>query len=274
MISIGQLLEMRSGLYSYTSDETFNTSLDDDPRREYTPDELLAIAKPQPAQFAPGTEFNDSNTNYVLLGRHHRAADRDEPIAEVFEERIFEPLGLDDTSYPAADDPDIPDPHAQGYQFLTNVETIDSYARAGRRTARRARRVAGADREHDPQPLGVLHGRRSHLDAAGHGRLRRGDGRRRAPGRAHPGDPDRQHATDEPRASQGGYGYGLIEFLPELYGHDGQTPGYSSVIAYDLERDITIVVATNMSASPVDGNNAAIVLTRPVIGELYGFAGQ
>jgi D-alanyl-D-alanine carboxypeptidase len=68
VISIGQLLEMRSGLYSYTSDVAFNATLDDDPRRVYTPDELLAIARPQPSQFAPGTEFNYSNTNYVLLG--------------------------------------------------------------------------------------------------------------------------------------------------------------------------------------------------------------
>ena len=68
--------------------------------------------------------------------------------------------------------------------------------------------------------------------------------------------------------SQGGYGYGLIEFLPEVYGHDGQTPGFSSVIAYDLERDSTIVVATNLSASPVDGTNAAIVLMKHIVAKL------
>ena len=69
--------------------------------------------------------------------------------------------------------------------------------------------------------------------------------------------------------SPGGYGYGLIEFLPELFGHDGQTPGFSSVIAYDPQRDITIVVATNLSASPVNGANAAIVLTKAAVGALY-----
>ncbi len=267
-ISIGQLLEMRSGLYSYTADEAFNATLDDDPLREYTPDELLAIAQPQPAQFAPGTQFNYSNTNYVLLGVIIEQL-TEQPIAEVFEERIFEPLGLDDTSYPAADDPDIPSPHAQGYQFLTNVETIDSYAVPA------AELPAALDGSLAPiestilnhsafftagAVISTLPDMADYVEALVGGELL--DERTQ----------EIRIASIKPMASgsQGGYGYGLIEFLPEVYGHDGQTPGYSSVIAYDLERDITIVIATNMSASPVDGNNAAIVLMKQVVGELYG----
>jgi D-alanyl-D-alanine carboxypeptidase len=267
-ISIGQLLEMRSGLYSYTSDEAFNATLDDDPLRVYTPDELLAIAKPQPAQFAPGTQFNYSNTNYVLLGIIIEQL-TEKPIAAVFEERIFETLGLDDTSYPAADDPDIPSPHSHGYQFLTNVQTIDSYA------VPPAELPAALDGSMPPiestilnhsafftagAVISTLPDMADYVEAMVGGELL--DERTQ----------EIRIASVKPMSpgSQGGYGYGLIEFLPEVYGHDGQTPGFSSVIAYDLERDITIVVATNLSASPVDGANAAIVLMKHIVGKLYG----
>ena len=42
-ITIANLLEMRSGLYSYTLDPTFNATLDRDPGKVWTPQELLAI---------------------------------------------------------------------------------------------------------------------------------------------------------------------------------------------------------------------------------------
>jgi D-alanyl-D-alanine carboxypeptidase len=268
VISVGQLLEMRSGLYSYTSDEAFNATLDDDPERIYTPDELLAIAKPQAPLFAPGAEFNYSNTNYVLLGLIIEQL-TGKPIAEVFEERIFEPLELDDTSYPAADDAQIPTPHAQGYQFLTNVQTIDSYAVPPDELPaaldgtlppientilnHSAFFTAGA-------VISTLPDMADYVEAMVGGELL--DERTQ----------EIRIGSIKPMAegSQGGYGYGLIEFLPELYGHDGQTPGFSSVIAYDLERDITIVVATNMSASPVDGSNAAVDIVKAAVAELYG----
>lgn len=271
-ISIGQLLEMRSGLYSYTSDPAFNATLDDDPRRVYTPDELLAIARPQPPLFPPGEMFNYSNTNYVLLGVIIEQL-TGKPIDEVFEQRIFEPLGLDDTSYPAADDPDIPRPHAQGYQFGTNVETIDSYALPPDELPgaldgslppiestilnHSAFFTAGA-------VISTLPDMADYVEAMVGGKLL-------------------DERTQEIRigsiqamaaGAAGGYGYGLIEFRPELFGHDGQTPGFSSVIAYDPERDITIVVATTLSASPVNGANAAVVLTKAAVAALYGASGD
>ncbi|HWU46311.1 MAG TPA: serine hydrolase, partial [Humibacter sp.] len=51
-ITITQLSEMRSGLYSYTFDPGFNATLDSDPGKAWTPDELLTIAFAHPADFA------------------------------------------------------------------------------------------------------------------------------------------------------------------------------------------------------------------------------
>src|SRR5215467_8002527 len=50
-ITISMLLKMRSGLYNYTSTPEFAESLDHDPDRVWTPQELLAIAFKRPATF-------------------------------------------------------------------------------------------------------------------------------------------------------------------------------------------------------------------------------
>ena len=95
-ITIGELLKMRSGLPSYTEAPELLESLDNDPTRVWTPEEMLAIAFKGPPLFAPGTEFNYCNTNYVLLGlivEHVEGA----PLARVFQDRLFGPLGMKNT---------------------------------------------------------------------------------------------------------------------------------------------------------------------------------
>src|SRR5262249_39376619 len=67
-ITISELLKMRSGLYNYTSAPELGESLDHDPARVWTPQELLAIAFKRPPIFAPGKKYDYCNTNYVLLG--------------------------------------------------------------------------------------------------------------------------------------------------------------------------------------------------------------
>jgi D-alanyl-D-alanine carboxypeptidase len=56
-ITIANLAEMRSGLYSYTSDTRFNQTLDKEPKKAWTPAELLRIAFSHPVNAAPDTEF-------------------------------------------------------------------------------------------------------------------------------------------------------------------------------------------------------------------------
>src|SRR5881394_4162909 len=67
-ITIAQLLEMRSGLYDYTSDPIISATIDTDPTKVWTSAELLAIAFAHPPNFPPGAKFEYVNTNYALLG--------------------------------------------------------------------------------------------------------------------------------------------------------------------------------------------------------------
>jgi D-alanyl-D-alanine carboxypeptidase len=115
-ITIGELLKMRSGLPSYTDAPELTESLDHDPKRAWTPQEMLAIAFKRPSPSAPDTEYDYCNTNYVLLGLIAEQIEG-KPLAQVFQDRLFGPLGMTHTLLPAPTSNAIPKPYAHGYMY-------------------------------------------------------------------------------------------------------------------------------------------------------------
>lgn len=106
-ITVRQLLQHTSGLPDYTR------YLGDDVRY-FEPRDLLDIALRHKADFAPGTKWKYSNTNYVLAGLIiQRVTGR--PLAEEMDQRIIKRIGLRHTSFPAPGDRTIREPHPQGY---------------------------------------------------------------------------------------------------------------------------------------------------------------
>ena len=67
-ITVQELLQHTSGIYSYTSDPGFQQALQAHPTRVWQPAELVHIAVAHPPLFSPGTAFAYSNTDYILLG--------------------------------------------------------------------------------------------------------------------------------------------------------------------------------------------------------------
>ena len=177
-ISIAQLLEMRSGLYSFTDSPAITTSLDNDPTRVWKPQQLLDIAFAQPPNFAPGADYEYSNTNYVLLGLIVEKLDG-KPIATVFEERFFKPLGMKDTMFPAAASNAIPEPFTPRVPVrrLLHHDVRDSAVHP-RHGSRSPGRDAAAEGLHRRQPLLRLRGRSSHLHRRGPRDLDQGPVRR------------------------------------------------------------------------------------------------
>jgi D-alanyl-D-alanine carboxypeptidase len=56
------------GLYNYTDAPEISASLDEDPTKVWTPDEVLTIAFKRPLYFPPDWAYHYTNTNYALLG--------------------------------------------------------------------------------------------------------------------------------------------------------------------------------------------------------------
>ena len=99
-ITIRQLLAHTSGLFDYGNDEAWNRARLAEPGRVWSPRELVAIANGHSPLFAPGSSWSYSNTNYLLLGLVVEAV-TGRPLANVLASRLFRPLRLTATSFPA-----------------------------------------------------------------------------------------------------------------------------------------------------------------------------
>ncbi|MGW4378906.1 serine hydrolase domain-containing protein [Kitasatospora sp. NPDC004531] len=115
-ITVRQLLDHTSGVADYTQDPAFDFSdawLAGGRYTSYRLRDLVDIANRYPPAFAPGQDWQYSNTNYILLGMivekltGHRWNDE-------VTRRVIRPLGLRNTWMPG-DFPFVPGPHAHGY---------------------------------------------------------------------------------------------------------------------------------------------------------------
>jgi D-alanyl-D-alanine carboxypeptidase len=128
-ITIRELADMRSGLFNYTSNPAFARAWFAAPRRVWTPQQLLAYSFSKPVLFAPGTSYDYSNTNTVLLGLVVEKVSH-QPLAAYITQHILRPEHLTHTSFPTG--AEFPSPHAQGYTNNT-VKCLVSGGRACRR---------------------------------------------------------------------------------------------------------------------------------------------
>lgn len=99
-ITLRMLADMTSGVASYTLDDAWQATFFGEPEKVWTPDELLAIGLALEPLFEPGTSFDYSNTNTILLGKVIEQVSG-EPYQDVLQDRILTPLGLTGTWFPA-----------------------------------------------------------------------------------------------------------------------------------------------------------------------------
>jgi D-alanyl-D-alanine carboxypeptidase len=120
-VSIDHLLTHRSGL-----NPTEQTPM---------PDLAPQVGEPLPSgvegRFRPGTGWEYSNLGYALLGRIIEAVEG-APLDQVFQDRLFEPLGLDGTCLAASGTPtDELVPGQVSGEPVQDVNYADAYAAGG-----------------------------------------------------------------------------------------------------------------------------------------------
>ncbi|MET8863511.1 serine hydrolase domain-containing protein [Nonomuraea sp. NPDC004580] len=127
-ITVRQLLQHTSGLPEYT-DFLAKGAL---PYQHtyFQPRDLLDMALKKKAQFAPGTKWSYTNTNFLVAGLIiEKVTGR--PAAEEIEKRTVKKLGLIHTYFPNVGDQSIRDPHPTGYHRddpakpMTDVSTYE-----------------------------------------------------------------------------------------------------------------------------------------------------
>lgn len=95
-ITLRMLLNHTSGLFNYVNDPAVLRAFTGQDTRTWTPQELIAAAVKHAPQFAPGTRYSYSNTNYIVLGLvAEKASGRS--LGTLVQERIARPLRLRST---------------------------------------------------------------------------------------------------------------------------------------------------------------------------------
>ncbi|MET9429486.1 MULTISPECIES: serine hydrolase domain-containing protein [unclassified Streptomyces] len=124
-ITLRQLLNHTSGIYEYTADpgfqaKAFGPGFLQHRYDTWTPRQLVGIAMGHRPDFAPGTDWSYSNTNYIVAGMViEKVTGR--PYGEEIERRILKPLKLRATSVPGTD-ARMPKPSGRAYSTLMAAE--------------------------------------------------------------------------------------------------------------------------------------------------------
>jgi D-alanyl-D-alanine carboxypeptidase len=271
-ITIAELLEMRSGLYDYTSDPIVSATIDTDPAKVWTPAEVLAIAFAHPPDFPPGAKFEYVNTNYALLGLVAEKVDG-KPLAQAMQDRLFGPLGLQHTLLPESTVNTLPEPYSHGYLYGSS-----SVALTGEPPY--SREVQAAARAGTLLPKDYTDVNHSFAMAAG-GVISTADDMAtwiKALVAGHVLDPAYQRRwldslkAEDPNKPEGqkyGYGISQLSWGPNMiYFHGGETAGYNSKISYDPANDMILIVWTNLPVS-LDGQQTANTLWAKVLDHIY-----
>jgi D-alanyl-D-alanine carboxypeptidase len=265
-ISVEQVLTMRSGLADYSSLPVVNQAMDDEPDRVWEPTELVALAAAVPPLFPPGDGYFYANTNTVLAGLLIEDVTGND-LAEELSARLFEPLGLDGSSFPAVDDASLPEPHPNGYLFGTALDTVDGLELP---PEEQALAQAGELRPHDMTFVNPSWGWAAgagistatdladYVEVLVGGGLLTDELQQERLDSLVPNDPERPEGA--------GYGWGLASFGP-MIGHDGSLPGFQSFMVHDPASELTIVVLVNIQNAP-DGQGPASEIARSLMGML------
>lgn len=218
--TVRQMLQMTSGIVSYTDTDDFDNRVQDDPTQWWTPALTLESIYGEPADFVAGTDYYYSNSNYNLAQLLIETV-TEMPLAEALDMYIFTPAGMDscylETEATFAQD------IVRGYSDLGDgLEDVTDY-NDGVGLGDGGVICTAADLAKFPQ---MLYNTATFISDAMLDEM----------------------LTTVDDGEGGQYGLG-IGFDDTYYGlelnHAGATSGFQSNMAYLVDEDVTVVVFTN-----------------------------
>ncbi|MHB8895187.1 MAG: serine hydrolase domain-containing protein [Candidatus Geothermincolia bacterium] len=111
-ITIRQLCNMTSGIFAYDDSPGFTEKNVSEPQRQWSPEELVDLARTGEPYFPPGTDWRYCNTNSVLLGVIAEKVTGN-GLSDEIKKRIITPLKLTGTLFPGGSE--LGGAHSHGY---------------------------------------------------------------------------------------------------------------------------------------------------------------
>jgi CubicO group peptidase (beta-lactamase class C family) len=95
-VTVRMLANMTAGYPDYVQNPKLSQEIYADPFRQWTPQELIALGLSTPRVFAPGTNWDYSHTDYVILGQALEKI-TGQPLDVTLQEQVLGPMGLRNT---------------------------------------------------------------------------------------------------------------------------------------------------------------------------------
>jgi CubicO group peptidase (beta-lactamase class C family) len=95
-VTLRMLANLTAGYPDYVQNPKLSQEIYADPFRQWTPQELIALGLSTPRVFAPGTNWDYSHTDYVILGQALEKI-TGQPLDVALQEQVLGPMGLRNT---------------------------------------------------------------------------------------------------------------------------------------------------------------------------------
>jgi D-alanyl-D-alanine carboxypeptidase len=243
-VTLRQALQHTGGLPDYIRDDEFLTVLQADPAQYLTPLQLVEYVADTPLTHAPGSEYEYSDTDNVIVGLMAEAA-TGLSYNELLQRHVYDPAKLRRTSLP--DTIAMPAPFLHGYDVLENEPPFDTSELINPALAWASGGIVST-----PIDLGRFF--RAYVG----GELFGGKARRAQNdfviGSSDPPGPGRNRAT-----------LGLFRYVTRcgtVYGHTGSFPGYRLFAASTANGRRSVVFSVNAQIVPGLGSEEVSDLIR------------
>ena len=113
-VTLRQLLQHTSGVPNFPNSEAWQDFVRMNPQATVTPEFTLGFVANEPLAFTPGSRYEYSNSDNLIIGLMAEAA-TGRPYDELLQELVFSPLKLKQTSLPS--EVELPPPFVHGYDI-------------------------------------------------------------------------------------------------------------------------------------------------------------
>jgi D-alanyl-D-alanine carboxypeptidase len=234
-VTLRELLNHTSGLPDFSKDKNFQRAVGAHPRKAPLPRKLLSYVEDEPLGFEPGTRYEYSNSDNVAVGLMIQAVTRD-TYENQLEKQVLRVLGLHGTSLPAGYR--IPKPFIHGYDNNPSQhppEDLSEILAAGWAWA--AGGIVSTPADLNRFIRGYVGGRLF-------------DSRTKAQQRR----VVKGGSSEPPGPGKNAAGLGIFRYETKcgtVWGHTGNTPGYTQFAAAsaDGRRSVTVSVNEQLNAS-------------------------
>ncbi|MFE3499109.1 serine hydrolase domain-containing protein [Kitasatospora sp. NPDC059160] len=232
-VTLRQLLNHTSGLPDYSRAPAFGDLLSADPHHVFDSRRLLDFVADEPLEFTPGTRYQYSNSDNIAVALMAEAA-TGQRYEDLLASEVYRPLGLTRTSLPSGYR--LPRPYLHGYAVEPPAPPQDVSTEYGASGSWASGGLVSTPADFNAFAAAWAGGPLI-------GDATRAQQRTFVDGASEPAGPGTNHA-----------GLAIFEYTTRcgtVYGHTGNTPGYTQLGAgtADGRRSLTVSVTTQVNRS-------------------------